>query len=105
MWRMSLVGPALNSTINHETNKSTSNPQNQHLERSVPFASTVTCGALVGVSPEPQLAPLPRGAATAAGSHETYDPGHVSEVAWYLEGEAWAADADELQSRGPRKPR
>jgi hypothetical protein len=29
-----------------------------------------------------------RGATTASGIHETYAPGHASEVAWYLPDEA-----------------
>ncbi len=48
-----------------------------------------TCGAHVGIFPEVTLSWRHfRGATTASGIHQTYDPGHASEVAWYLPGEA-----------------
>jgi len=54
-----------------------------------PIALCATCGAPVGIFPDVTLSWRHfRGAAAASGAHQTYDPGHVSEVAWYLEDEA-----------------
>jgi hypothetical protein len=58
-------------------------------EDEAPVPLCAACGAPVGIFPEVILNWRHfRGAATASGTHETYDPGHASEVAWYLEGEA-----------------
>jgi hypothetical protein len=54
-----------------------------------PISLCATCGAPVGIFPEVILNWRHfRGAATAFGIHETYDPGHASKVAWYLPDEA-----------------
>jgi hypothetical protein len=54
-----------------------------------PIPLCATCGAPVGIFPEVILSWLHfRGATTASGIHETYDPGHATEVAWYLPDEA-----------------
>jgi hypothetical protein len=54
-----------------------------------PIPLCATCGAPVGIFPEVILGWLHfRGATTASGIHETYDPGHTTEVTWYLEAEA-----------------
>jgi hypothetical protein len=54
-----------------------------------PTPLCATCGAPVGIFPEATLNWLHfRGATTASGIHETYDPGHACEVAWYLPDEA-----------------
>ena len=54
-----------------------------------PIRLCATCGAPVGIFPEVTLNWRHfRGATTASGTHHTYNPGHASEVAWYLEGEA-----------------
>ena len=54
-----------------------------------PVPLCATCGAPVGIFPEVILDWRHfRGATTASGAHETYDPGHTSEVAWYLPDEA-----------------
>jgi hypothetical protein len=54
-----------------------------------PIPLCAACGAPVGIFPEVTLSWRHfRGAATASGSHETYDPGHAAEVAWYLPDEA-----------------
>jgi hypothetical protein len=56
-------------------------------EEPVPLCAT--CGAPVGIFPEVILNWRHfRGATTASGTHQTYDPGHASEVAWYLPDEA-----------------
>jgi hypothetical protein len=48
-----------------------------------------TCGAPVGIFPELALNWRHfRGDAAASGTHQTYDPGHAPEVAWYLPDEA-----------------
>jgi len=48
-----------------------------------------TCGAPVGIFPELILNWRHyRGDATASGPHQTYDPGHTPQVAWYLPDEA-----------------
>jgi hypothetical protein len=58
-------------------------------EDEAPVPLCATCGAPVGIFPEVILNWRHfRGAATASGTHETYDPGHASEVEWYVEGEA-----------------
>ncbi len=49
----------------------------------------VTCGSPVGIFPELTLTWRHyRGDAVAWGTHQTYDPGHDPEVAWYLSDEA-----------------
>jgi hypothetical protein len=54
-----------------------------------PIPLCATCGAPVGIFPEVTFNWRHfRGATTASGAHETYDPGHASEVAWSLEDEA-----------------
>jgi hypothetical protein len=54
-----------------------------------PIPLCAACGAPVGIFPEVTLNWRHfRGATTASGIHETYDPGHASEVAWYLPDEA-----------------
>ena len=54
-----------------------------------PIPLCATCGAPVGIFPEVTLNWRHfRGASAASGAHETYDPGHAPEVAWYLENEA-----------------
>jgi hypothetical protein len=54
-----------------------------------PIPLCATCGALVGIFPEVILNWRHfRGATTASGIHQTYDPGHACEVAWYLTDEA-----------------
>jgi hypothetical protein len=50
-----------------------------------PIPLCATCGAPVGIFPELVLNWLHyRGDAAASGTHQTYDPGHAPEVAWYL---------------------
>jgi hypothetical protein len=47
-----------------------------------------TCGAPIGIFPELILNWRHyRGDAVAWGTHQTYDPGHAAEVAWYLPDE------------------
>lgn len=47
------------------------------------------CGAPVAIFPELILNWAHfRGDAAASGAHQTYDPGHAPEVAWYLPDEA-----------------
>jgi hypothetical protein len=54
-----------------------------------PISLCATCGAPVGIFPEVILNWRHfHGGATASGIHETYDPGHACEVAWYLPDEA-----------------
>ena len=54
-----------------------------------PIPLCATCGAPVGIFPEVILNWRHfRGATTASGIHETYDPGHAAAVAWYLPDEA-----------------
>jgi hypothetical protein len=54
-----------------------------------PIPLCATCGAQVGIFPELILNWRHfRGDAVAWGTHQTYDPGHAPEVAWYLPGEA-----------------
>ena len=58
------------------------------LEDEEPIPLCATCGAPVGIFPEVILDWRHfRGAATASGIHETYDPGHASEPAWCLPDE------------------
>jgi hypothetical protein len=53
-----------------------------------PVPLCITCGAQVGIFPEIILNWRHfRGETVAWGAHQTYDPGHVPEVAWYLPGE------------------
>ena len=53
-----------------------------------PIPLCATCGAQVGIFPELILNWRHfRGETVAWGTHQTYDPGHVPEVAWYLPGE------------------
>jgi hypothetical protein len=59
-----------------------------HPEDEEPIPLCAICGAPVGIFPEVTLSWHHfRGATTASGIHQTYDPGHASEVAWYLPGE------------------
>jgi hypothetical protein len=59
-------------------------PDDPEDEEPIPLCAT--CGAPVGIFPEVILNWRHlRGATTASGAYETYDPGHASEVAWYLE--------------------
>jgi hypothetical protein len=54
-----------------------------------PIPLCATCGAQVGIFPELILNWRHfRGDAVAWGTHQTYDPGHAPEVAWYLPDEA-----------------
>jgi hypothetical protein len=56
-------------------------------EEPIPLCST--CGAPVGIFPELILNWRHfHGDAVAWGTHQTYDPGHAPEVAWYLSDEA-----------------
>ena len=58
-------------------------------EDEAPVPLCATCGAPVGIFPEVILNWRHfRGATIASGIHETYDPGHASEVAWCLPDEA-----------------
>jgi hypothetical protein len=53
-----------------------------------PIPLCATCGYPIGIFPEIVLSWRHfRGDATASGSHQTYDPGHAPEVAWYLPDE------------------
>jgi hypothetical protein len=62
-------------------------PDDPEDEEPIPLCAA--CGAPVGIFPEVILNWRHfRGAATVSGIHQTYDPGHASEVAWYLEDEA-----------------
>jgi hypothetical protein len=62
-------------------------PDDPEDEEPIPLCAT--CGAPVGIFPEVTLSwRHVRGDATASGIHETYDPGHACEVAWYLPDEA-----------------
>ena len=57
-------------------------------EDEAPIPLCATCGAPVGIFPKVILDWRHfRGAAAASGAHQTYDPGHAFEVAWYLEDE------------------
>jgi hypothetical protein len=54
-----------------------------------PIPLCTTCSAPVGIFPELILNWRHyRGDAVAWGTHQTYDPGHAAEVAWYLPDEA-----------------
>jgi len=54
-----------------------------------PIPLCATCAAPAGIFPEVTLSWRHfRGATTASGIHQTYEPGHASEVAWCLPGEA-----------------
>jgi hypothetical protein len=54
-----------------------------------PIPLCATCGAPIGIFPDITLNWRHyRGSSAASGAQETYDPGHVTEVAWYLEHEA-----------------
>jgi len=62
-------------------------PDDPEDEEPIPLCAT--CGAPVGIFPEVTLSWRHfHGATTASGIHETYDPGHPSEAAWYLPDEA-----------------
>ena len=62
-------------------------PDDSEDEEPIPLCAT--CGGPVGIFPEVILSWLHfRGATTASGIHETYEPGHACEVAWYLPDEA-----------------
>ena len=53
-----------------------------------PIPLCTSCAAPVGIFPEIILGWRHyRGDAVAWGTHQTYDPGHVPEVAWYLPDE------------------
>jgi hypothetical protein len=54
-----------------------------------PIPLCATCGAPIGIFPDITLNWRHyRGSSAASGAQETYDPGHMTEVAWYLEHEA-----------------
>jgi hypothetical protein len=54
-----------------------------------PIPRCAACGAPIGIFPDVILAWRHyRGSSAASGPQETYDPGHPTEVAWYLENEA-----------------
>ena len=56
-------------------------------DEAIPLCSN--CGAPVGIFPELALRWRHfRGDAAASGAHQTFDPGHAPEVAWYLPDEA-----------------
>ena len=56
-------------------------------EEPIPLCST--CGSPLGIFPELILNWRHfRGDTVAWGTHQTYDPGHAPEVAWYLPDEA-----------------
>ena len=56
-------------------------------EEAIPLCSS--CGAPVAIFPELAFSWHHfRGDAAASGAHQTYDPGHDPEVAWYLPDEA-----------------
>ena len=62
-------------------------PDNPEDEEPAPLCAT--CGAPIGIFPELVLNWRHfRGAMTASGIHETCDPSHATEVAWYLPDEA-----------------
>jgi hypothetical protein len=62
-------------------------PDDAEDEEPIPLCAT--CGAPVGIFPEVTLDWRHfRGAATASGIHQTYDPGHATEAAWYHPDEA-----------------
>jgi len=54
-----------------------------------PIPLCATCGAPIGIFPDIILAWRHyRGSSAASGAQETYDPGHPTDPAWYLEHEA-----------------
>jgi hypothetical protein len=54
-----------------------------------PISLCATCGAPIGIFPDITLNWRHyRGSSAASGARETYDPGHATEPAWYLEHEA-----------------
>jgi hypothetical protein len=62
-------------------------PDDRADEEPIPLCAS--CGAPIGIFPEVILSWRHfRGATTASGIHETYNPGHAAEVAWYLPDEA-----------------
>jgi hypothetical protein len=64
-------------------------PAEDGSEDDEPISLCATCGGPVGIFPELVLSWRHfRGDAAASGAHQTYDPGHDPEVAWYLPDEA-----------------
>jgi len=64
-------------------------PDADELEEDEPIPLCRLCRAPVAIFPELALEWRHyRGDAEVSGTHRTYDPGHVAEVAWYLPGEA-----------------
>jgi hypothetical protein len=62
-------------------------PDDHEDEEPIPLCAS--CGAPIGIFPEVILSWRHfRGATTVSGIHETYDPGHAAEVAWYPPDEA-----------------
>ena len=56
-------------------------------EERIPLCAT--CGAPIGIFPDITLNWRHyRGSSAASGAQETYDPGHPTDPAWYLEHEA-----------------
>ena len=53
-----------------------------------PIPLCAACGTPIGIFPDITLAWRHyRGSSAATGTQETYDPGHPTEVVWYLEDE------------------
>ena len=62
-------------------------PDESEDDEAIPLCRT--CGAPVGIFPELDLGWRRfRGDAAASGAHQTFDPGHATEVGWYLPDEA-----------------
>jgi hypothetical protein len=58
-------------------------------ENEEPIPLCATCGAPIGIFPDITLNWRHyRGSSAGSGAQETYDPGHSTEPAWYLENEA-----------------
>ena len=69
-------------------------------EEPIPLCST--CGPPVGIFPELILNWRHfRGDTAASGTHQTYDPGHAPEVAWYLPDE----DPEDVPAATAHMPR
>jgi hypothetical protein len=64
-------------------------PDANEPEEDDPIPLCRACGTPVAIFPELVLDWRHfRGEAAASGAHQTYDPGHATEVAWYLPDEA-----------------